>query len=83
MSFSLYFLSDPESESESESVRSPESGSESEQRHHDSATLVQKIFVKNKPARFQSRGLEVRGLNSYVNIWVELLRNDATSVLFS
>ena len=34
----LYFVSDPESESESESIRSPES--ESKQPHHDSAPLV-------------------------------------------
>ena len=41
--FSLYFVSDPESESEpeSESIRSPES--ESEQRHHDSAPLPRRM----------------------------------------
>ena len=40
--FILYFVSDPESESESESIRSPEleSESESEQLHHDSAPLL-------------------------------------------
>ena len=40
----VYFVSDPESESESEpeseSIKSPESESESEQPHHDSAPLV-------------------------------------------
>ena len=46
MLFILYFVSGPESESESEpeseSIRSPESESEpeSEQPHHDSASLV-------------------------------------------
>ena len=45
--FVLYFLSDPESESEPESelIRSPTSKpeSESEQPHHDSAPLVQGV----------------------------------------
>ena len=40
--FILYFVSDPESEwePESESIRSPELESESEQPHHDSAPLL-------------------------------------------
>ena len=41
----LYFVSDPESESESESIRSPES--KSEQPHHDSASpLHMHLFKK-------------------------------------
>ena len=42
--FSLYFVSDPESESEpeSESIKSPES--ESEQPHHDSAPLIKALL---------------------------------------
>ena len=41
--FILYFASGPESESglESELTRSPESESESEQPHHDSAPLIE------------------------------------------
>ena len=54
----LYFVSDPESESELESglIMSPES--ESEQPHHDSAPLVSTPSVSGK-----SRGLSGRGLN--------------------
>ena len=50
-SYLLYFVSDPELESESESIRSPESEpeSESEQPHHDSAPL--KLTVESEEAR--------------------------------
>ena len=44
MLFILYFVSDPESESESESIRSLES--ESEQSHHDSTPLCSHIMGK-------------------------------------
>ena len=38
--FIFYFVSDPESESESEPTRSPDWESESEEPHHDSTPLV-------------------------------------------
>ena len=44
MLFILHFLSDPESESEP--TRSPESESESEQPHYDSAPLVRYLLME-------------------------------------
>ena len=64
MLFSLYFVSDPESESESEPeselIRSPESESESEQRHHDVALLISAI--KNIPIACERRRKIVKHL---------------------
>ena len=68
----LYFVSDPESESESEpeseSIRSPESEPESEQPHHDSAPLLRAIVygpdraVVSGPSAEQSAPITSRDL---------------------